>query len=415
LNRAATPASTPAEPRVGPANRLSALRFVLAFGIVSLLADFVYEGARSVSGPFLAQLGASAALTGFVTGAGEAVALVFRLVTGRLSDRTGRHWSLSIAGYLITIVAVPLLAAAQALWQAAALIVAERFGKAVRAPARDTMLAQAGTSLGRGWAFAIHEAMDQSGALLGPLLVAAMIAISGYRLAFAVLALPGALAIAALISLRRAAPTPAAYEHDPTQPPTTNTHAATPPTAAPGFPRQFWLYSAFTALSMAGFATFGVLGYHLQARHVIPPAQIPLIYALAMGAAALASLTSGRAYDHIGLRALIVAPILGAAVPLLSFSTTPALVWIGGAVWGAAMGIHESTQRAAVADLVSPTRRGAGYGTFTATYGLAWLAGATAIGALYSQSINVATSFTITLQAMALVTFIPLATSRQSL
>jgi MFS family permease len=393
-------------------NRLSPLRFVLAFGVVSLLADFVYEGARSVVGPFLAELGAGAALVGFITGAGEAVALVFRLFTGRLSDRTGRHWALSIAGYVITIAAVPVLAAAQALWQAAALIVAERFGKAVRTPARDTMLAQAGGKLGRGWAFGVHEALDQSGALLGPLLVAAMVAIGGYRLGFGVLAVPGALALAALVWLRRAVPVPAAYEGEPTNAPAGDAGETPEVRDTAGFSPRFWLYSAFTALSMAGFATFGVLGYHLEVRHVVPAAQIPIIYALAMGAAALGSLASGRAYDLVGLRVLVAAPLLGAAVPALSFSTTPALVWIGGAVWGAAMGIHESTLRAAVADLVPAARRGAGYGTFTAVYGLAWLAGGTTIGALYGQSIAAAVWFSVALQAAALVMFVPLAAGR---
>jgi MFS family permease len=180
------------------------MRFVVASGVVSMLADFVYEGARAITGPFLATFGASAALVGFVTGAGEAVALVFRLVSGRVSDRTGRHWALSIAGYAITVAAVPVLAAAH--------VIAERFGKAVRTPARDTMLAQASTTMGRGWAFAVHEALDQSGALLGPLLVATMVAVSGYRLGFAVLALPGALALVTLEWLRRAVPIPGAYE-----------------------------------------------------------------------------------------------------------------------------------------------------------------------------------------------------------
>ena len=162
------------------------MQFVLAFGVVSMLADLVYEGARAIVGPYLATLGASAALVGAVTGFGEAAALVLRLATGPISDRTQRHWALSIAGYLITVTAVPLLGVSQSLWPAAGLVIAERFGKAVRAPARDTMLAQASTHVGRGIAFAVHEALDQSGAVLGPLLV-----LSGYRAAFLVLALPG--------------------------------------------------------------------------------------------------------------------------------------------------------------------------------------------------------------------------------
>jgi MFS family permease len=388
----------------GP-NRLTPMRFVLAFGVVSMLADFVYEGARAITGPYLATFGASAALVGFITGFGEAVALVFRLFTGRISDRTHRHWALSIAGYAITVVAVPVLALSTALWQAAGLVIAERFGKAVRTPARDTMLAQASANTGRGKAFAIHEALDQSGALLGPLLVAGMIAISGYKLGFAVLAIPGALALLTLAWLRRAVPEPAAYEH----PHDDASAAEAAPTRLPG---QFRLYTAFTAVSMAGFATFGVLSYHMEVRHILPADLIPVTYAAAMGAAALAALGSGHLYDWIGLRGLVIALPLSAAVPFLSFSSHPAWVWIGALVWGAAMGIHESTLRAAVADLVPAHRRGTSYGIFTAAYGLAWLAGSTLIGALYDQSITAVIIFTLATQLAALALFVPLAVRR---
>ncbi len=304
----------------GARNRLTPLHFIVVFGVVSLLGDFVYEGARSVVGPYLATLGAGAALVGFITGAGEAVALVLRLGTGRLSDRTGRHWTISIAGYVITFVSVPLLALASTLWPAAVLVVTERFGKAVRTPARDTMLAEASVDMGRGRAFALHEAMDQSGALLGPLLVALMIAVSGYKLGFAVLAIPGAIALGVLLALRRAVPFPAAYE-------TGHAPAVAVPPSSTRLPRRFWLYALFTAISVAGYATFGVLGFHLQVRHVVPDAQIPIIYAVAMGVDALAALGSGWLYDRVGLRGLIAMPVLTAAVPFLSFSTTPALVW----------------------------------------------------------------------------------------
>ncbi|MFB9835283.1 MFS transporter [Actinoallomurus acaciae] len=379
---------------------------MLAFGVVSMLADFVYEGARAITGPYLATLGASATVVGFVTGFGEAVALVFRLFTGRLSDRTGRHWGLSIAGYTMTVVAVPLMALTSALWPAAALVVTERFGKAVRTPARDTMLAQASTTTGRGKAFALHESLDQSGALLGPLLVAAMIAASGYRLGFAVLAVPGAVALLTLTWLRRAVPRPAAYEAVHLDP------GSASATAEGRLPVRFWLYATFTAVSMAGSATFGVLSYHLQTRHVLADDLIPITYAAAMGAAALAALASGCLYDRFGLRGLVIALPLTAAVPFLSFTTDPALVWLGAIVWGAAMGIHESTLRAAVADLVPATRRGAAYGVFTAVYGLAWLVGSTLIGALYGHSIAAVALFTLATQAAALVLFVPLLARR---
>ncbi len=393
-----------------PSNRLSPLRFVLGFGLVSMMADFVYEGARAVIGPYLATLGASAAVVGVVTGAGEAVALVFRMVTGRVSDRTGRHWALSIGGYALTVISVPALAVTGSLWSAVMLTVSERFGKAVRTPARDTMLAQAGVSIGRGWAFAVHEALDQTGALAGPLLVALMLAVTGsYRDGFAVLAAPGIIALVLLTRLRARAPVPAAY--DPDTPPRPS-KAGSQQVRLAGFSRRFWNYAAFTALSVAGYATFAVLSYHLQVRHVLPTAEIPLVYAVAMAAAALAGLASGRAYDRIGLRGLVALPVLSAAVPFLSFSLSPALVFVGAAVWGAAMGLHESTMRAAVADLVPAERRGAGYGTFTAVYGAAWLAGSAAIGALYGYSIDAAIIFTVVMQALALGVFVPLLRSK---
>ncbi|MBT2548979.1 MFS transporter [Arthrobacter sp. ISL-65] len=386
-------------------NKLGPMGFVLTFGVVSMLADVVYEGARSITGPYLATLGASAVVVGFVTGFGEAVALVMRLGTGPLADRTRKYWPLTIAGYALTVTAVPLLALASSLLQASALVIMERFGKAVRTPARDTMLSHAGANVGRGKAFAIHEALDQSGALLGPLLVGLMIAVSGYQLGFGVLAIPGALALIAVLLLRRAAPDPARYD---TQP-------VSEPVATPGqisgrvpLPARFWWYSAFTAVSMFGFSTFGVISYHLEVQKVMPSGLIPVTYAASMGAAALAALASGALYDRIGLRGLLIALPLTAAVPFLSFTTSPGLVWAGAVVWGAALGIHESTLRAAVADLVPAARRGTGYGIFTAIYGLAWLGGSAIIGALYSASLSGLVTFTVVTQVAALIAFIPL-------
>jgi MFS family permease len=384
-------------------NRLKPMQFVLAFGVVSMLGDFVYEGARSVTGPFLATFGASAALVGFITGAGEAVALVFRLGSGALSDRTGRQWAISISGYALTMVSVPLMAAAWTLWPAAALVISERFGKAVRAPARDTMLAQASVDIGRGRAFAIHEALDQSGAFIGPLVVAAAIALGGgYRWGFGVLAVPGAAAIVVLLLLRRAVPSPAAYEH-------AAQRRTREPIEPSRLPARFWWYAGYTALNMTGFATFAVLAYHLQVRHVVAPAVIPIVYAVAMGLAAAGALISGWLYDRVGLRGLVVVPFFTAVVPFLSFSTTPALIWAGAAVWGIGLGMHESTMRAAVADLVPASRRGTGYGTFTAIYGLAWMGGGTAIGALYGHSAGSVQAFVVITQAVALAAFLPVA------
>jgi predicted MFS family arabinose efflux permease len=264
------------------------------------------------------------------------------------------------------------------------------------------MLAEASVDLGRGRVFAVHEALDQSGALIGPLVVAAVLAAQhSYKDGFAILAIPAALAMLTLAFLRRQVPEPAAY----------NPEVAAPqakPVSVHGFGRTYWHYAAFTAATLTGFATFAVLAYHLQHRHLVSAATIPVIYAAVMGVAALASLASGEVYDRVGLRGLVLLPVLGAVVPFLSFSTSVVLIWVGALLWGAVMGVHESTMRAAVADLVPRERRGVGYGTFTAVYGLAWLAGAALIGVLYDIAIDAVISFIVIVQAVALALFLPL-------
>ncbi|MGN6374668.1 MAG: MFS transporter [Sphingomonas sp.] len=372
-----------------------------------MFADMVYEGARAITGPYLATFGASAVVVGLVTGIGEAAALVLRLPSGKLADRTGRLWPLSIAGYAMTVIAVPLLALAQAFWQAAGLIVAERFGKAVRTPARDSMLAAASVRFGRGTTFAIHEAMDQSGALIGPLIVAAMIAAGGYRAGFAVLVIPGVLALAVLGWLRVSVPHPLAYESECV----TTAAVAEAPGREP-LPARFWLYLAFTCLAMLGFSTFAVPAYHMHVAHVLADDMIPVTYAAAMAAAGIAALVSGRLYDRIGLWSLSAALVLAVAAAMLIFSTDSAMVWAGAIVWGATAGIHESTMRAAVADIVPRSRRGESYGIFAAGYGLAWLTGSTLIGLLYPMSIAALVAFVALTQVAAVILLIRLASAR---
>jgi hypothetical protein len=263
-------------------------RFVVWFGTVSLLADFVYEGARSITGPLLALLGASALVVGVVTGAGEAAALGLRLVSGPLADRTRRFWGLAIAGYALTVVSVPLLGIVGVLWAGCALVIAERVGKAVRSPAKDTMLSHATAVTGRGRGFAVHEAMDQVGALVGPLVVAGMLALTcgDYGPALAVLALPGVAVLGLLVWLRARVPDPEVYEREVT--------ASTDEPAPEGhLPAAFWTYAAFTAATTTGFATFGVLSYHLVERHLMAAAWVPVLYAPAMAVDAVAALATG--------------------------------------------------------------------------------------------------------------------------
>ena len=393
--------------------RLSAWRFVIGFGVVAMCADIVYEGARSVTGPFLAHLGASALVVGVVTGVGESAALLLRLVSGPLAGRSGRFWTWTLAGYAITVVSVPLLGVTAVLPVAVALVIAERVGKAVRSPAKDTLLSHATAVTGRGRGFAVHEALDQFGALVGPLLVAGALAWSGgdYRPAFLVLAVPGAVTIALAAALRARVPDPAAYElaapapaqaPEPAQAQGPSVHMEPRPVAS-RLPRAFWAYASFVALTAAGFATFGVISFHLVDAHLVATAAVPVIYAGAMVTDALAAVATGWGYDRWGSGVLVALPVVAAVVPALAFSGTVAVAVAGALVWGCVLGIQESTLRARVADLVPAGRRATAYGVFGAVVGVAAVAGGALAGGLYEVSVPMLVAVTVVLQAAALV------------
>lgn len=392
---------------------LSPWRFVTAFGTISLLADFVYEGARSITGPLLASLGATAFIVGIVTGVGEAAALLLRLVSGPLTDRTQRFWAWTIAGYALTVITVPVLGLTATLWVACTLVISERVGKAIRSPAKDTLLSFATAAVGRGRGFAVHEALDSIGGIIGPLVVAGMLALTGghYGPALGVLAAPGVAVLALLAWLRLRAPEPAVYEPIPAHIDILATETGTGTKSRQtrwwaAMPRDFWLYATFTAITMAGFATFGVLSFHMVARGILPAAAVPLIYAAAMLSGAAAALATGWAYDRTGPRVLIALPVLSIAIPALGFSTHTWGVIGGALLWGAALGIQESTLRAVVADLVAPARRASAYGLYAAVLGVATAAGGTVTGYLYEHSITTLIATVALVQVLAAIFFL---------
>ena len=377
--------------------RISAWRFIVTFGTVSLLADFVYEGARSVTGPLLAAFGATGLIVGIVTGVGEAAALLLRLVSGPLADRTRRFWAWTIAGYALTVISVPTLGYAGALWVAAGLIILERVGKAVRSPAKDALLSYATSAIGRGRGFAVHEALDQFGAVIGPLVVAGMLAITGtqYGPSLAVLALPGVVALGLLVWLRSRAPRPMDFEVSP--------HRSSAKHEPIGrLPRAFWLYAGFTATTMLGFATFGLISFHIVEANLLPAAVVPLLYAAVMVVDALAALATGWAYDRFGPRVLIVLPIVAATIPAFAFTDGILAAVAGSLLWGIALGIQESTLRATVADLVDARRRSTAYGIFAAIVGVATAGGAALAGALYDVALPLLIVVTIAIQILAI-------------
>ena len=397
-------------------------RAVVGFGVVSLAADMVYEGARSVTGPLLASLGASAVLVGLVTGAGEAMALVLRLVFGSMADRTGRYWALTLGGYAMTAVCVPALAVAPlvggaGLALACTLILAERTGKAVRSPAKSALLAHAASAVGFGRGFAVHKALDEVGAFAGPLLVAGVTALTGTLWpAMAVLVVPGGVAMVLLLWIRARVgdassyqPLPVAAGHDAAAPPP---ELPTPPPAPPQLPlppaserlpRRFWLFAASAGAATAGLVTFGVISYHLTRDHVVPLAGVPVVYAGAMASAAVAALITGWLYDRWNASVLLALPVLVVAVPPLAFSGTPATAVAGVLVWGAAVGVQDSTVKALVAELVPPPRRATAYGMFAAVQGGAAILGGTMAGALYSRSVPALVAAVAVTQVVTLV------------
>lgn len=388
-------------------------RAVVGFGVVSLAADMVYEGARSITGPLLASLGATAVLVGLITGAGEAIALVLRVVFGPLADRSGRYWTLTFAGYTLTAICVPALAitpflAGAGLAVACLLILAERAGKAVRSPAKTALLAHAAGAVGLGRGFAVHKALDQAGAVAGPLLVAAVAAVAGTLWpAMAVLIVPGAAALLVLAWLRRKMPDPAVSDNASASVASAMAQQAPRPRwrwpSAGSLPTVFWLFAAACGAATAGLVTFGVISYHLTRDHVLPVAAVPLVYAAAMAAAALAALVTGWLFDRYGGRVLLSLPFLVAVVPALAFTNSAVMAIIGVLIWGAAVGVQDSTVKALVADLVAPNRRATAYGVFAAVQGATAIVGGTLAGALYDRSLPLLVAMVAALQLTALV------------
>jgi MFS family permease len=381
-----------ASPASPPITRQSAVRFIVALGLISLLADVTYEGARSITGPYLGTLGASAAVVGIVAGLGELVGYTLRLLFGYAADRTRAYWALTITGYVVNLLAVPFLALAHRWEIAAVLIIAERAGKAVRTPARDVMLSQASKLTGRGWGFGLHEAMDQVGAFLGPLVVAVTLAQSRqYTHGFAVLAIPAGLAIATLLTARSFYPDPTRFETE---------HAAAISTT--GFPRTFWIYVAAAGLIAAGIADFALVSFHFQQAHVTSAAMTPVFYSVAMGVEALAALVFGRLFDKRGIAVVVLGVVLLALSTPLVFLGSFYVALAGMAIWGAGQGAQQSALRAGIAELVPPERRGSAYGIFNTVYGLLWFTGSATMGLLYGRSIIALVGFGMVCQLIAI-------------
>ena len=374
--------------------KAAAWKFIILVGVVSLFSDMTYEGARSITGPFLGSLNASATIIGIVSGLGEFIGYALRLVSGYLTDRLGKYWTITFVGYALNLFVVPLLALAGNWEFAALLILMERLGKAIRTPARDAMLSHATTEVGRGWGFGFHEAMDQIGAMLGPLIVALVLYLKGgYRAGFAYLLIPAILAVLVITIAARLYPHPQRLE------------ASAPKLETKGLTHPYWLYVVAVGLIGAGYADFPLIAYHFGKVAVAPPNWIPIFYAVAMGVDAIAALILGRLFDRLGMPVIMAVSILSALFAPLVFLGGFNLALLGMVLWGIGMGAQESIVKAALAEMVPRDRRATGYGIFNTGFGLFWFLGSALMGILYDYSIGSLIFFSVVIQLCSIPIF----------
>ncbi len=362
-------------------NLTGAFAFLTLMGIVSLFSDMTHEGARSILGEYLNLTGASAATIGFVSGIGELCGYSLRLLSGFVADKTKKYWTLVIAGYALQVLAIPALAlVTENGWVlACGLVIVERIGKAIKKPAKNTLVSFAASETGVGKGFAYQEFLDQLGAFLGPVLLFLMTLLLGteklfstYRLCFLLLGIPALITLALVLFSRFRYPHPEQFEK------------AEPKTEAFRFRKSFVFYMAAIALFAFGFADFPLITLHAAKTQAFPTATLSLLYAAAMAVDAIAALIFGRLFDKIGLKALMLSTICSAFFAGFVFlSGNPILIGVGIVLWGVGMGAQESIMKAAVSTIVPRAHRSAGFGIFETGFGVAWFLGSWLLGVLY--------------------------------
>jgi len=368
------------------------MRLIICLGVVSLFADMTYEGAHSIIGPYLKDLGATAFQVAIIAGVGEMLAASLRFFSGRFADRSRAYWTITFFGYAMNVIAVPALALASNWQLAAILIVAERTGKALRGPARDVILSGATQEVGHGWGFGLHSIMDQTGAVIGPLLMVAAVARSHYfGPGFLWLAFPAVGTLVALLAARVLNPL----------------HAAPVRTASDQIvlPKVFWLYVAAAGLLACGMVDYPLLAYHFEGAKIATPVEIPLLYAGAMGANGSTALLFGALFDRMGLKALVIGIFFSILALPLGFFGGPVGAIASVACWATGLGAQDACLRSGIATVVSMNKRGGAFGAFNGVYGVMWFLGSITMGLLYSRSLIALVVFGITVQVVAAVMF----------
>lgn len=372
----------------------SALQFVILLGIVSLFSDMVYEGARSSVGPLLSTLGATGAIVGFVAGFGELIGNALRLVSGYFIDRTQKYWLITFLGYGC-LFALPLLSIARTWKVAALLIILERVGKAIRTPARDTMLSYATQKIGRGFGFGLHQVFDQLGGMLGPLLIIlVLLSHNALSLGFSFLFIPACISILLLFYGKNLYPHPQNLEVEPQH--------ILPKKIDSKIPSRFWIYLCAACLMGAGYADYPLIAFHFEDAKLMSPIWIPVFYMIAMGTSAVSAMVFGWIYDRIGSISLMISIPLSALFAPCVFYDGFVVALIGMILWGIGIGAQRSLLKAVVGDMISKSKRGTAYGIFNAAYGVAWFLGSWLMGILYDTSIHALIIFSVAAELCAI-------------
>jgi MFS family permease len=371
----------------------SAFRFVIMIGIINLFADMTYEGGAAINGPFLGLLGASAATISIIAGLGEFLGYGVRSIAGYISDKTGRYWLLTFIGYVVNLVAVPVMALAES-WQIAALlIIAERVGRGFRKPTIESMLSYATGRLGKGWVYALNTALDETGAVLGPLLMAVILYFKGdYRVAYSFLWLSTILAIATLGLACATFPIPSKLEQRPAR--------------ANQFGLIYWLYMLAGALFAAGLMSYELVSYHLAKNDIIAAHWIPLLLAFTTLCGIGANLLLGKLFDRFGLVVVLIAVILSALFSPFIFLGGFALVLIAMPLWGISYAVQDTLLKAIVVDFLPKGQRSFAFGLFYTGYGCGWLVGSIIAGLLYQYSLLALSLFALIAQLSSVPVFI---------
>ncbi|HOL74162.1 MAG TPA: MFS transporter [Bacteroidales bacterium] len=384
-----------------------AFTFLLLMGIVSLLADMTYESARSLIGPYLLFLGASASAVGFVSGLGEFIGYTVRLLFGFVVDKTKKYWLFTILGYSINLIAIPLLAVVPPngwIW-AAILIVCERLGKAVRAPAKTTLVSFAAKRVGTGKGFGFVEVLDQIGAMLGPLLLFFIMqwkesagTYAQYQWAFASLAIPAILTLIVLTISKALFPKAEEFELTDSE-----VDAPTQKLELKKI-KPILLYIIAIGLLAVGMADFPLMAFHIKTNKVIDIKYITLLYMMVMGVDGLAAFIFGNLYDKKGAMTLWIAAIIGLSfAPLVFWTTNITSIVIGLILWGVLLGAMESIALAYIADNVEVNYRGRILGIYYTFYGITWFIGSWLMGILYNINPKYVAIFSVVILLSAII------------